>query len=89
MPNDLKKLLLVNTKNGNMVRDYMIALDELFSLYSKYQREYEKNMRMILSRTNDELTKKIDKQTSKLDEQTAIIQNQSRKIDELLHMETW
>ena len=38
MPNDLKKLLLVvNTEKGDMVREYVIKLDELFQIYMEYQ----------------------------------------------------
>lgn len=48
MPRNLKKLwLVVNTFNGDKIREYMITLEELYNLYLKYQSEYKSRQMVI------------------------------------------
>ena len=62
MPKDLKKLwLVVNTSNGDMIRDYVISLDELFNLYLEYQSNYKSSQMAIKDTKIDELNNKIEK----------------------------
>lgn len=89
MPRDLKKLLLVvNTENGNLVREYMIALDELFELYMCYQDEYKSRQLAIKDTKIDELISEMKQQTTLLteirteqDEQTEMIDELTDKVD--------
>lgn len=48
LPKHLKKLMMVvDTKNGDIVRSYYIALEELFELYVSYQLKYKSNQLFI------------------------------------------
>jgi hypothetical protein len=91
MPRDLKKLLLVvNTDNGNLVREYMISLDELFELYMSYQDEYKSKQLSIKDEKIDTLIADMKQQTQLMTEQTQLLtelrteqEEQTEMIDEL------
>jgi hypothetical protein len=89
MPKDLKKLwLVVNTENGNLVREYMVQLEELFHLYSKYQSEYKSNQLFIKDSRIDELlveTREINRRNNILLEEIKEIHEDLEVNQEVLN----
>jgi hypothetical protein len=80
LPENLKKLMMiVNTKSGDIVRSYYIALERLFEMYVKYQLEYQNKQIAIRDRQNDELT---------LNMQIVIEQNNNsaKRIEDLISL---
>jgi hypothetical protein len=95
MPHDFKKLLIVvDTENGKLAREYVVKLDDLFHLYLKYQIEYEKNRNYIaekhynrtlaeMKEIKQALTQKLDEQSQKIDDMKETIEVQHEVLEEV------
>jgi hypothetical protein len=81
MPRDFKKLMLVvNTEKGNLAREYVIVLDELFHLYTLYQKEHEKTLRERLEKSHHELMAEFEKVNKMMSIQNTLIERQTETI---------
>jgi hypothetical protein len=90
MPRDLKRLfLVVDTENGDKAREYMISLEEAFTLYTTYQIKYENNIRLIAekhfekeSKLHEETRKLFRETKAELKENRIELQNTRETLDE-------
>jgi hypothetical protein len=85
MPKDLKKLwLVVNTSNGDKIRDYVIALDDLFNLYLEYQSKYKSQQLTIKDKKIDELLYEVRDMNNTLREMKQEQEVQTEVLDEVV-----
>lgn len=84
MPDDLKKLwLVVNTENGNRIREYVIALEKLIKLYMAYQSEYKSKQILLKDKKLDELIVKVDTQSKQMEELLGINTEMKETLDDM------
>jgi hypothetical protein len=85
MPRDLKKLwLVVNTSNGNSIREYVITLEELFNLYLEYQSIYKSHSIEIKDKKIDELIEELKGNTKLLKDMREEQEVQTDSLNEVV-----
>ena len=77
-------VIMTNTSNSFMIREYFIDLKRIMTEYNMYQAVYRSKQALSIKDTKiDKLVEKMDMLTEKIDSQSKKIDSQSQKLDML------